>query len=160
MLTWVHHVVHLQRPFVKHLEMIEIPDAHIPMNCRHDPVRVAPGGGLSLRAVCLRSGLNPPRDQRCCCSDVRMCEWGGHQRRLALQRPRSNFRRLPRGGGVNASHLGAGAVAGRFKGVLMESACSIHIGSENIYPLWNGWSNNGPVAFKEAASQAAISSTG
>lgn len=30
------------------------------------------------------------------------------------------------------------ATAGLFKGFIMASARSIHIGSENIYPLWNG----------------------
>lgn len=37
---------------------------------------------------------------------VHMCEWGNHRRRLALQRPCSNFRRLHAGGGVKISHLG------------------------------------------------------
>jgi len=39
------------------------------------------------------------------------------------------------------------------KGVLMEAAGSIHISRENIYPLWDKGSNNGPVAFKERQSE-------
>lgn len=45
------------------------------------------------------------------------------------------------------------ATAALLKGFIMASARSIHIGSENIYPLWNGWSHNGPVVFKESHSE-------
>lgn len=40
----------------------------------------------------------------------------------------------------------------------MVYAQSIHIDSENIYPLWNGCGHNGPVFFKEIQSETAISS--
>ena len=50
----------------------------------------------------------------------------------------ARFRRLQAAGGVRHHTWDGGAAAGLFKGVLMESACSIHIGSDNIYPLWNG----------------------
>lgn len=40
----------------------------------------------------------------------------------------------------------------------MVYAMSIHIDSENIYPLWNGCGHNGPEVFKERQSETAISS--
>lgn len=62
--TWVAHVAHLSNSIVIHLERIQLPDAHIPMNWRHDPHCYTSTERLSLRPV--RSvGLNPLCDQRC-----------------------------------------------------------------------------------------------
>lgn len=93
-----------------HLEVIQIPDAHIPMNCRHDLRRsLLQRTGLSLRP-CVRSpGFKSSARSKVMllgCVNGGGGGGGGHRRRLALQRPRCDFRRLQRGGGVKASHLG------------------------------------------------------
>lgn len=152
--TWVHHAVHLQSSFMIQLEMIQIPDAHIPMNWRHDPQRRTSSDWLSLRPT--RSlGLNPPaiKGGAALCVNRATIRGGWHcSGRAAASdvcRPVEVWR---------YHTLDDAATAGLFKGFIMVSARSIHIGCENIYPLWNGWSNNEPVVFKEVQSETAISS--
>lgn len=58
------------------------------------------------------------------------------------------------GRGVKASHLRGRSHRCSLYRPDNGNASSIHIGSENIYPLWNGWSNNGPVVFKERGPSA------
>lgn len=145
-LTWSHRVVHLQGPLLIHLEVTQIADAHIPLNRRHAPSSVR----LRLRALCLLVFINPPPRSKV--DAVRTCEWVSHQGRLALERPRSDFRRLRANGGVKPSHLEMWS--GRGPGDNGSCGPQYTSTEKTFIRFWNGWSyTNGPVVFKGRRSE-------
>lgn len=151
--TWVHCAVHLQR-FVVYVEMVYISDAHIPMNWRHDPRRPTSSSWLKWTSV-RRPELNPQRSKVALPLRVNgatiTAGWHCSGRTAASDvcGPQKVWK----------DHTWDGAAAaGLFKGFIMVYAMSIHIDSENIYPLWNGCGHNGPEVFKERQSETAISS--
>lgn len=124
------------------------------MNWRHVPRRLTCSSWLIWRPV-RRPGLNPPTIK------------GGASLRVNWTTIRAGWHCSGRGAASDVcgpqevwkDHTWDGAAAaGLFKGFIMVHAQSIHIDSENIYPLWNGCGHNGPVFFKERESETAISS--
>lgn len=124
------------------------------MNRRHDPLRLTPHDRLSLRPARWLE-LNPPRSKvvlSICVNGATIADgWhcSGRAATSDVCTPAEVWKYRTWDGATTAR---------LFKGFIMVSARSIHIGSENIYPLWNGWSNNGPVVFKDGHSETAISS--